>query len=66
MSESLAIDVFWSFRSPWSYLATGRLRQWQDRYQLDVNFRPVYPIAIRAPDFSITWTPCGFPTSSQT
>ena len=51
MSESLAIDVFWSFRSPWSYLATGRLRQWQDRYQLDVNFRPVYPIAIRAPDF---------------
>ena len=51
MSESLAIDVFWSFRSPWSYLATGRLRQWRDRYQLDVNFRPVYPIAIRTPDF---------------
>ena len=51
MSESKAIDVFWSFRSPRSYLATGRLRQWQDRYQLDVNFRPVYPIAIRTPDF---------------
>lgn len=51
MSESMAIDVFWSFRSPWSYLATGRLKQWQDRYQLDVNFRPVYPIAIRTPEF---------------
>ena len=51
MSEALEIDVFWSFRSPWSYLATPRLRQWQDTYQLTVNFRPVYPIAIRTPEF---------------
>lgn len=48
---SLAIDVFWSFRSPWSYLATPRLVAWQARYELDVRFRPVYPIAIRTPDF---------------
>ena len=26
MSDPLEIDVFWSFRSPWSYLATPRLR----------------------------------------
>ncbi len=51
MSDQLEIDVFWSFRSPWSYLATPRLRQWQDTYQLAVNFRPVYPIAIRTPEF---------------
>ena len=51
MSEPLEIDVFWSFRSPWSYLATPRLRQWQDTYDLEVNFRPVYPIAIRTPEF---------------
>lgn len=51
MSEPLAIDVFWSFRSPWSYLATPRLRQWQNDYQLTVNFRPVYPLAIREPEF---------------
>ena len=51
MSENLEIDVFWSFRSPWSYLATPRLRQWQETYQLQVNFRPVYPIAIRTPEF---------------
>ena len=51
MSDPLAIDVFWSFRSPWSYLATPRLREWQDRYALQVNFRPVYPIAIRTPEF---------------
>lgn len=51
MSDPLEIDVFWSFRSPWSYLATPRLRQWQDEYNLEVNFRPVYPIAIRTPEF---------------
>ena len=51
MSESLEIDVFWSFRSPWSYLATPRLREWQETYQLNVNFRPVYPIAVRTPEF---------------
>lgn len=50
-SEPLKIDVFWSFRSPWSYLATPRLRQWQDEYQLEVNFRPVMPLAMRMPDF---------------
>jgi len=51
VSETLEIDVFWSFRSPWSYLATPRLRQWQEQYNLKVNFRPVYPIAIRTPEF---------------
>lgn len=51
MSDTLQIDLFWSFRSPWSYLATPRLRAWQDTYDLQVNFRPVYPIAIRTPEF---------------
>ena len=51
MTETIEIDVFWSFRSPWSYLATPRLRQWQEDYELTVNFRPVYPIAVRTPEF---------------
>ncbi len=50
-SEPLSIDVFWSFRSPWSYLATPRLVDWGRRYRLEVEFRPVYPIAIRTPEF---------------
>jgi len=49
--ELMEVDVFWSFRSPWSYLATRRLREWQEQYQLQVNFRVVYPIAIRTPEF---------------
>lgn len=51
MSEPLVIDVFWSFRSPWSYLATPRLIQWKRDYDLEVRFRPVYPIAVRTPEF---------------
>jgi 2-hydroxychromene-2-carboxylate isomerase len=51
VSEPLEIDVFWSFRSPWSYLATPRLAEWQRRYDLRVRFRPVYPLAIRTPEF---------------
>ncbi len=51
MSEPMEIDVFWSFRSPWSYLATRRLRDWQEQYQLQVKFRVVYPIAVRMPEF---------------
>lgn len=55
--STLAIDVFWSFRSPWSYLATPRLRAMQEEWDLDVNFRPVYPIAIRTPEFFLNVNP---------
>lgn len=54
---NLAIDVFWSFRSPWSYLATPRLADWQARYDLTIRFRPVYPIAIRTPEFFLNVHP---------
>lgn len=60
MGEALEIDVFWSFRSPWSYLATKRLRRWQDEYLLQVNFRPVYPIAVRTPEFFHSVDPLWF------
>lgn len=48
---SLGIDVFWSFRSPYSYLATPRLVRLQERYDLGVTVRPVLPLAVRTPDF---------------
>lgn len=47
----LAFDLFWSFRSPYSYLATGRIVDWTRRHDLDVNVRPVYPLAVRVPGF---------------
>jgi 2-hydroxychromene-2-carboxylate isomerase len=48
---ALKVDVFWSFRSPYSYLATPRLAALAERYDLDVRVRPVYPLAVRTPGF---------------
>lgn len=48
---SLSFDLFWSFRSPYSYLATGRIVDIQEKYDVDVVVRPVYPIAVRIPGF---------------
>lgn len=42
-----AVDVFWSFRSPYSYLATPDLLRLRDDFDVDVRFRPVLPIALR-------------------
>ncbi len=48
---TLSADLFWSFRSPYSYLATKRYRALTDEYDLEINVRPVYPLAIREPNF---------------
>lgn len=45
------LEVYWSFRSPYSYLAIGRLAAIREHYAIDVSFRPVRPLAIREPDF---------------
>ncbi|MFM8498898.1 MAG: 2-hydroxychromene-2-carboxylate isomerase [Chakrabartia sp.] len=48
---TLAADVFWSFRSPYSYLAIGRYRQLAEDFDVTLNLRPVYPLAVREPNF---------------
>ena len=47
----LTFDLYWSFRSPYSYLATSRIVDLRREYDLDVNVRPVYPLAVREPGF---------------
>ena len=42
------IDVYWSFRSPYSYLSTPDLLKVAADYKVDINLRVVFPIAIRA------------------
>lgn len=48
---NLQADLFWSFRSPYSYLATRRYRALTERYDLNIALRPVYPLAIRQSEF---------------
>jgi len=48
---TLTADLYFSFRSPYSYLSVGRYRAMVDTYDLDITLRPVYPLAVRQPDF---------------
>jgi len=48
---TLEVEVFWSFRSPYSYLATPRLAGMAAHYDVDLRIRPVYPLAVRVDGF---------------
>ena len=51
------IDLFWSFRSPYCYLALDRLLTLHRDHGVGINVRPIYPIAVRSPDFFKTTNP---------
>lgn len=48
---TLRADLYWSFRSPYSWLAIGRYRAMTEAWDLEIDLKPVYPLAIRQPDF---------------
>jgi 2-hydroxychromene-2-carboxylate isomerase len=48
---TLSVDLFYSFRSPYSYLALPRTLQLVAGYDATVNLRTVYPLAVRVPGF---------------
>jgi len=48
---TLSFDLFWSFRSPYSYLAMGRLADLRREYDVDINVKIVAPLAIRDAHF---------------
>lgn len=41
------VEVFWSFRSPYCYLAGERLVALDQKYDVECVLRPVYPLALR-------------------
>ena len=45
------VDVYYSFRSPYSYLATPGMLALADDFDVTVNLRPVLPLAVRDPGF---------------
>lgn len=44
---TLSVDVFWSFRSPYSYLATPQMQALEKEWDVVFAIRPVYPLAVR-------------------
>lgn len=45
--QNYEVDVFWSFRSPYSYLATPQMVALEKKFPIKFFVRPVYPIAVR-------------------
>ncbi len=56
-SSKFNVDLFWSMRSPFCYLALDRLMEIERNFNVHINVRPVWPIAIRKPDFFKTVNP---------
>ncbi len=50
-------DLFFSFRSPYSYLATPLLRKVVDEWDIELRLRVVMPLALRQPAFFETANP---------
>ena len=48
---TLRFDLYYSFRSPYSYLATPQIAQLVARYDLACDVKVVRPIAVRIPGF---------------
>ena len=57
---TLTYDLYWSFRSPYSYLITPRLVALEAQHDVVCNVRPVYPLAVRTPEFFETRDPLWF------
>ena len=45
------VDVFWSMRSPYCYISLDRVLAIREAYDVEVRFRPIWPIAIKDPNF---------------
>ena len=51
-STLLEVDIYYSFRSPYSYFAAPRLSAWHRQYRnLRVHLRPILPVIVRDPSF---------------
>ena len=47
------VDVYWSMRSPYCYIALDRLLKLREDYDIELNLRPIWPIAIKDPEFFV-------------
>jgi 2-hydroxychromene-2-carboxylate isomerase len=47
-TDPIEVSVFWSMRSPYSYLTLNRLVWLNSNYNVNVNIRPILPVAVRS------------------
>jgi len=45
------IDLYFSYRSPYSYLILPRMLKLKNEHNVEINFKIVYPLAIRMPEW---------------
>jgi 2-hydroxychromene-2-carboxylate isomerase len=57
----LTIDLYWSFRSPYSYTVLPRILSLRENYMVSVDFRIVNPAAIRNPSYFARMDPLARP-----
>ncbi len=49
--SSLQVDLYWSFRSPYSYLVTPRILALTHDFDVEIGLRIVHPAAVRNPAY---------------
>ncbi|HCF24749.1 MULTISPECIES: DsbA family protein [unclassified Novosphingobium] len=54
------VDLYWSFRSPYSYIVVPKLLELERDWDAKVNVKPVLPIAVRQPEFFTNSDPLWF------
>ena len=57
---TLSVELYWSFRSPYSYLVTKRLVALERDNDVAIDVRVVTPIAVRQPEFFANSDPLWF------
>jgi len=57
---TLSYDLYWSFRSPYSYFIVHKLIALERAFDVRGVIRPVYPLAVRSPEFFETRDPLWF------
>lgn len=57
----MTVELYWSFRSPYSYILLPRINELQRRYEATVDLRVVHPAAIRNPNYFARMDPLARP-----
>ena len=58
---TLQVDLYYTMRSPYCYLATPTLTALVERYDMAVRLKPVYPLAVSQPGFFAGVNPLWIP-----